>query len=88
VTGTSQVGNPGEPDELALLAAGFPAFRLWRETVHDRTRYIARGISLGTRPHTVITDDLDELRTALAADKQDTADSHGPQRCGRSGPKR
>lgn len=67
--GTTHPAQPGptSPDELALLAAEFPAFRVWQERVHNRTRYVARGTTLDTRPHTVITDDLAELRTALAA---------------------
>jgi len=55
------------PRELALLAAEFPAFRFWRQTFHDRTLYIAQGTSLSTSPHTVVTDDLGELRAALTA---------------------
>ncbi len=67
--GTVRPAQPSPPDvdELALLAAEFPAFRVWQERIHNRTRYVARGISLDTRPHTVVTDDLAELRTALAA---------------------
>jgi hypothetical protein len=56
-----------DPDDLALTAAGFPAFRLWRETTGDGTRYIARARSLTTRPHTVVTGSLGELAAALAA---------------------
>jgi len=56
-----------DPDELALIAAGFPAFRLWRETTGDGTRYVARALSLETRPHTVVTGSLPELAAALAA---------------------
>ena len=33
--------EPLDPDELALLAAGCPAFRLWRATVYDRICYVA-----------------------------------------------
>jgi len=57
--------GPRDTDELALLAADFPAFRLSRETVLGRTRYVARSTSLATHPHTVITDDPAELRAAL-----------------------
>jgi hypothetical protein len=56
-----------DPDELAVVAAGFPAFRIWRETRLDRTRYTARALSLATHPHAVITHDLAELRTFLAS---------------------
>jgi hypothetical protein len=58
--------GPADPDELALLAAGFPGFRIWREAVPGRVRYVARGVSLDARPHTVVTGDLAELRAALA----------------------
>lgn len=57
----------GDDQELARLAAGFPAFHIWRETVLDRTRYAARARSLSIHPTAVITRDLGELRTALTA---------------------
>jgi hypothetical protein len=53
--------------ELARLAAEYPAFRFWCQTFSDRTLYTAQSTSLGTRPHTVVTDNLAELRAALAA---------------------
>jgi hypothetical protein len=52
-------------EELARLCRDFPDFRIWRETTGDRTRYIARSPHLGTSPHTVVTDNLDELREML-----------------------
>jgi O-methyltransferase involved in polyketide biosynthesis len=55
-------------DELAAFRDEFPGFRIWREVIGDRTRYIARGAHLGISPHTVVTDELSELRTALGAD--------------------
>jgi hypothetical protein len=68
--------EPRDPDELALVAAGFPEFRLWRETTFDRTCYVARSRSLNTRPHTVITADLDEPAATLLAGRQ--ADGGSP----------
>jgi hypothetical protein len=56
-----------DPDELALVAAGFPAFSLWREITGDGTRYVARATSLATHPHAVVTGSLPELAAALAA---------------------
>jgi hypothetical protein len=53
------------PDPLPALRAEFPAFRIWRETTRDRVRYIARSPHLDLNPHTVVTDDLGELRAAL-----------------------
>jgi hypothetical protein len=67
VIGTWAQGDAPDPDELARIEAGFPAFRIWRETVLDRTRYTARARSLATHPAAVITRDLAELRTALTA---------------------
>ncbi len=58
----------GEDDSAAILTAlraDFPTFRIWREIVPGRTRYIARRLQPGPGPHTVVTDDLTELRTAL-----------------------
>ena len=45
-------------DQLAALRDEFPGFRIWRETIGDRMRYIARGAGLGISPHTVVTDEL------------------------------
>jgi hypothetical protein len=59
--------DPRDPDELALVAAGFPEFRLWRETTFDHTRYVARSRDLNTHPHTVVTTDLAELAATLVA---------------------
>jgi hypothetical protein len=55
----------GAAEKLAGLCREFPDFRIWREITGDRTRYIARSLRLGTNPHTVVTDDLDELSGAL-----------------------
>lgn len=51
--------------ELAILQAQFPCFRIWRERTCDRARYVARSLHPGLNPHTVVTDDIDELRAAL-----------------------
>jgi hypothetical protein len=75
VTGPREPRDPRDPDEMALVAAGFPEFRLWRETTLDRTCYVARGRSLHTHPHTVVTADLDELSAALQAGQQASGDS-------------
>jgi hypothetical protein len=45
--------NLQDQQELALLAAGFPAFRLWRETTWEGNRSIAQGRNLAVRPHTL-----------------------------------
>ena len=52
-------------DDLAELQAEFPAFQIWREDFPSRSRYIARSRYRGLNPHTVVTTDLRELRTAL-----------------------
>ena len=66
---TSQAGlddktAPSGPD-LASFRATFPCFRIWREQTCDRARYVARSLHPGLNPHTVVTDDLDELCAAL-----------------------
>jgi hypothetical protein len=53
------------PDPLPPLCAEFPGFRIWREITGDRTGYIARSLHPCTSPHTVVTDDLSELRDVL-----------------------
>jgi hypothetical protein len=58
--------GPADPDELALISAGFPRFRVWREVRADGTRYAAQARDLATRPSAVVTDDPAELRAALA----------------------
>ena len=55
-------------DELAALRDEFPGFRIWREIIGDRTRYVARGAHPGISPHTVVTEDVGELRAALGED--------------------
>jgi hypothetical protein len=57
--------DPDNDEELAGLRTGFPQFRIWREISCDRTRYIARSLQPGTRPHTIVTADPRELRAAL-----------------------
>jgi hypothetical protein len=56
---------PPAPQDLASLRDEFPGFRIWREVNGDRVRYIARRLSPGAGPHTVVTADQDELRAAL-----------------------
>jgi hypothetical protein len=53
--------------ELATMQAAFPQFRIWREDAFDRARFVARSLRTGLSPHTVVTDDLSELRAALQA---------------------
>jgi hypothetical protein len=52
-------------DELTSLRKAFADFRIWRETIGERARYVARSQRAGLNPHTVVTDDLAELRAAL-----------------------
>jgi hypothetical protein len=67
--------------KLAALRAEFPQFRIWRESIGQRRRYIARRLDRGTSPHTVVTPDLDELRTALSGG------TAAPGRTGTGGPR-
>jgi hypothetical protein len=53
------------PGELAGLRDQFPCFRIWRERTCDRVRYATRSLHPGLNPHTVLTDDIDELRAVL-----------------------
>jgi hypothetical protein len=65
---TSARPRAGQDDaSLPAVRTDFPRFRIWRETVGNRTRYIARSLHQGTRPHTVVTADLAELRAHLSA---------------------
>jgi hypothetical protein len=58
--------NESEQDEdVAQLQASFPQFRIWRESTYRGPRYIACRLQPGTRPHTLITSDLGELRAEL-----------------------
>ena len=59
---------PGDSAALPALRDEFPDFRIWRETTGNRTCFIARRLSWGTHPHTVVTADLAELRAELGAD--------------------
>jgi len=61
---------PDDPDDLALIAAGFPAYRLWRSIAVGHRRYVAQTTDLDTHPYAVMTDNLAELAAALAAGQQ------------------
>jgi hypothetical protein len=65
--------EPHDAEDLVVLAGVFPAFRLWREDAFSGPRYVAQGRSLATRPHTLVTGDLAELRAALISSRQATA---------------
>jgi hypothetical protein len=54
------------PHELADLQQDFPGYRIWQEPMGDRLRLVAVRRKPGTSPHTVITTDPSELRSALA----------------------
>ena len=54
-------------DELASLRGEFPGFRIWREANGERIRYVAQRVRSGHHPHSVVTADPAELRSALAA---------------------
>src|SRR5260370_38015988 len=56
---------PASIDDLAELRADFPGYKIWREPLPGRARYIARSQRHGLNPHTVVTSDLGELREAL-----------------------
>ncbi len=54
-------------EDLVALRADFPGFKIWEECLPGRSRYVARSLREGVRPHTVVTPDLGELRAALEA---------------------
>jgi len=54
-------------EEIARLQASFPQFRIWRESTYRGPRYVACRLQPGTRPHTLITSDLCELRAELGS---------------------
>ena len=64
-SGCDVIGEADNTTILMALRADFPAFRIWREVIPGRTRYIARRLHLEQGLHTVVTDDLAELRGAL-----------------------
>jgi hypothetical protein len=53
-------------DVLFGLQQEFPGFRIWQENHGARKRYVACRLVAGTRPHSVVTADPDELRDALS----------------------
>jgi len=53
-------------DVLFGLQQEFPGFRIWQESYGERKRYVACRLVAGTRPHSVVTADPDELRAALS----------------------
>jgi SAM-dependent methyltransferase len=52
-------------DDLAVLRADYPGYKIWREITPGRDRYVARSLIAGLNPHTVVTADLSELRDVL-----------------------
>jgi O-methyltransferase involved in polyketide biosynthesis len=52
-------------DDLATVQADFPGYRIWREIFPGRDRYVVRSLLPGLSPHTLVTDDLSELRGLL-----------------------
>ena len=62
--------NHTAPGQLADLRKQFPGFRIWREMTGERSRYVARSAWPGLNPHTVVTNDLGELRTVLSGGLQ------------------
>ena len=52
-------------EELAVLQAEFPVYKIWLEQTPGRVRYVAQSRLYDVNPHTVITDDMAELRETL-----------------------
>jgi hypothetical protein len=70
VPATPPSGTLPLPDPLPGLQEEFSCFRIWREHTCDRVRYVARSLHPGLNPHTVVTDDIGELRAALQPSRQ------------------
>jgi hypothetical protein len=62
---TPASGTLTSPDPLTALRQEFPAYRSWRENICGRVRYNACRTQPGRHPHTVVTDDLAEMRAEL-----------------------
>jgi O-methyltransferase involved in polyketide biosynthesis len=63
---TSAAGQmPTLGDDLTVLRADFPGYKIWQEHTPGRARYVARSLRDGLNPHTVVTSDLAELRDTL-----------------------
>jgi hypothetical protein len=58
--------TPQLPDSLYALRAKFPGHKIGLENLRGKFRYVARARQLGLNPHTVVTNDLDELAAVLA----------------------
>jgi O-methyltransferase involved in polyketide biosynthesis len=78
VAGAAAQAGPAPDDTLKAIRRDFPHFRIWQEITGSRTRYIARREQPVPGPHTVVTADLDELRSALASGAAQK--NHGPAR--------
>jgi hypothetical protein len=58
--------SKAELAELARLRERFRRHRIFRDVTRERgVRYTAYGATVNVRPHTIITDDLAELRHGL-----------------------
>jgi hypothetical protein len=53
--------------EIADLQQDFPSYRIWQEPMGAQIRLVAVRRNPGTSPHTLVTTDVAELRTALAS---------------------
>jgi hypothetical protein len=62
----SQEEHRAHQRELADLQQDFPGYRIWQEPMGDRLRLVAVSRNPGVSPHTLVTTDLAELRSALA----------------------
>jgi hypothetical protein len=62
----SQEEHRAHQRELADLQQDFPGYRIWQEPMGDRLQLVAVSRKPGASPHTLVTTDLAELRSALA----------------------
>lgn len=65
--GTRAAASAASAPDLHALRDAYPQFRIWHDLRASPPRYIARRLDPGPGLHTVVTSDLAELRTLLAA---------------------
>jgi len=62
----SQEEHRAHQRELTELQQDFPGYRIWQEPMGDCLRLVAVSRRPGASPHTLVTTDPSELRSALA----------------------
>ena len=66
--------------DLTELETDFPDFRIWCEITGERVRFVAQSLAAGTRPHTLVSPDLTELRAGLTDGERTASPRFDPAR--------